>query len=88
MMETVRTAANAELSDLIAEHSLPLPASHPYDTLAEALDEFSEARVVLLGECTHGTSEFYKARAAITRRLVDQHGLPDCCHRGRLAGCG
>ena len=74
-METVRTAANAELSDLIAEHSLPLPASHPYDTLAEALDEFSEARVVLLGECTHGTSEFYKARAAITRRLVDQKGF-------------
>ena len=68
-MATARFPANAELSDLIAGRSLPLPESHPYDTLAEALDEFSEARVVLLGECTHGTSEFYMARAAITRHL-------------------
>ncbi|HEU4599410.1 MAG TPA: erythromycin esterase family protein, partial [Solirubrobacterales bacterium] len=28
-----------------------------------------------LGEATHGTSEFYRARAAITRRLIEQHGF-------------
>ena len=27
-------------------------------------EEFADARVVLLGEATHGTSEFYRARAA------------------------
>ena len=31
--------------------------------------------MVLLGEATHGTSEFYNARAAITRRLIEQHGF-------------
>jgi erythromycin esterase-like protein len=31
--------------------------------------------VVLLGEASHGTSEFYRARAAITRRLIAQHGF-------------
>jgi erythromycin esterase-like protein len=31
--------------------------------------------VVLLGESSHGTSEFYRARAAITRRLIEQHGF-------------
>jgi len=35
-------------------------------------DRFADARVVLLGEASHGTSECYRARAAITRRLIEQ----------------
>ena len=31
--------------------------------------------MVLLGEASHGTSEFYRARAAITRRLIERHGF-------------
>ena len=31
--------------------------------------------MVLLGEATHGTSEFYRARAAITRWLIKHHGF-------------
>ena len=42
---------------------------------ADAFDRFAAARVVLLGEASHGTSEFYRARAAITRRLVERHGF-------------
>ena len=42
---------------------------------AEAFDRFADARIVLLGESSHGTSEFYRARAAITRRLVERHGF-------------
>ena len=38
-------------------------------------DRFAQARVVLLGEASHGTSEFYLARDAITRRLVEAHGF-------------
>src|SRR3546814_9738604 len=34
---------------------------------------YGDARVVLRGEARHGTSEFYLARAAITRRLVERH---------------
>ena len=30
---------------------------------------------MLLGEASHGTSEFYRARAAITRRLIERHGF-------------
>lgn len=40
-----------------------------------AFDRFGTARVVLLGEASHGTSEFYRARAAITRRLIETHGF-------------
>jgi erythromycin esterase-like protein len=31
--------------------------------------------VVLIGEATHGTSEFYRLRAAITRRLIEREGF-------------
>jgi erythromycin esterase-like protein len=30
---------------------------------------------VLLGEATHGTSEFYRARVAVTRGLIERHGF-------------
>jgi protein-L-isoaspartate(D-aspartate) O-methyltransferase len=52
--------------------SLPEP-EHP--DFAVAFDRFASAKVVLLGEATHGTSEFYRARAAITRRLIERHGF-------------
>ena len=52
----------------------PLPSLDDPD-FATAFDRFANARVVLLGEASHGTSEFYRARAAITRRLIEQHGF-------------
>lgn len=52
----------------------PLPEiSDP--AFAESFDRFGSHRVVLLGEASHGTSEFYRARAAITRRLIEKHGF-------------
>ena len=42
---------------------------------AELFDRFADARVVLLGEASHGTSEFYRARAAITKRLIERNGF-------------
>ncbi len=38
--------------------------------LASLIDRVGAARVVLLGEATHGTSEFYSMRARITRELI------------------
>jgi erythromycin esterase-like protein len=32
-----------------------------------------DARLVLLGEASHGTHDFYELRAAITRRLIETH---------------
>jgi erythromycin esterase-like protein len=61
-------------TDLIREAAEPLP--EPDDPAFGAMfDRFADARVVLLGEATHGTSEFYRARAQITRRLVERHGF-------------
>jgi len=52
----------------------PLPAIND-PAFAEAFDRFGSKRIVLLGESSHGTSEFYNARAAITRRLIEDHGF-------------
>ena len=62
------------LPELIAAAAEPLPElSDP--AFGAVFDRFGEARVVLLGEASHGTSEFYRARAAITRRLIEKHGF-------------
>ena len=60
---------------LIRQAAEPLPVPED-ETFGESFDRFaSTARVVLLGEATHGTSEFYRARVAITKRLITQHGF-------------
>src|SRR3954466_8250118 len=62
------------LPRLIAQAAEPLPEiSDP--SFGEFFDRFADARVVLLGEATHGTSEFYRARAAISRQLIEKHGF-------------
>ena len=43
--------------------------------LEPLLQRLSKARVVLLGEATHGTSEFYRLRERITRELITRKGF-------------
>jgi erythromycin esterase-like protein len=62
------------LPDLIAEAAEPLPALDD-PAFGRLFDRFADRRVVLLGESSHGTSEFYRARAAVTRHLIDRHGF-------------
>jgi erythromycin esterase-like protein len=45
---------------------------HDLDAIVEAI---GDATVVLLGESSHGTHEFYATRAAVTRRLIEQRGF-------------
>jgi erythromycin esterase-like protein/predicted phosphoribosyltransferase len=47
-------------------------ASEDYDALVERA---AGARFVLIGEASHGTHEFYAARAEITKRLIAEHGF-------------
>lgn len=43
--------------------------------LEPMLQRIGAARVVLLGEATHGTSEFYRMRARISRELIQRKGF-------------
>eukprot|EP00756_Hemistasia_phaeocysticola_P013999 Hpha_TRINITY_DN15316_c7_g1::TRINITY_DN15316_c7_g1_i1::g.90049::m.90049 len=45
------------------------------DPWAPLMSSIGNAQIVLLGECTHGTAEFYEDRAAITKRLVEDKGF-------------
>jgi erythromycin esterase-like protein len=47
-------------------------AARDYDPL---LNLIGEARFCLLGEATHGTHEFYRERAEITKRLIKEKGF-------------
>lgn len=67
-------ARNLSLAEMIAEAAEELP---PLDDPAfgRLFGRFANRRVVMLGEASHGTAEFYRARAAITRHLIAQHGF-------------
>ena len=43
-----------------------------YDALLERIGNSS---LVLIGEASHGTHEFYRERANITRRLIQEKGF-------------
>lgn len=62
------------LPELIAQVAERLPEFGD-PAFGRLFDRFADRRVVLLGEASHGTAEFYRARAAITRRLIEQHGF-------------
>ncbi|KAB7705316.1 erythromycin esterase family protein [Bacillus aerolatus] len=50
----------------------------PFDTnedLTKITEEIGEAKIVLLGEASHGTSEFYSVRAALSKRLIEEKGF-------------
>src|SRR5216110_4048874 len=55
-------------AEFVRELALPLSgAPNDHDALLELI---GDARVVLLGEASHGTHEFYFERAEITKRLI------------------
>jgi erythromycin esterase-like protein len=66
-------ATETMLTDLVYDSAHPLTGElHDYDTLLEMI---GDARLVLLGEATHGTHEFYRERAQITKRLIREKGF-------------
>jgi erythromycin esterase-like protein len=61
------------ITDLVKESAHPLTRSAgDYDPLLELI---GNARFVLLGEASHGTHEFYRERAQITKRLISEKGF-------------
>jgi erythromycin esterase-like protein len=62
------------MSELIADVAEPLPDLDD-SAFGRLFDRFADRRMVLLGEASHGTAEFYHARAAITQHLIEHHGF-------------
>ncbi len=64
-----------------AIHAIARPI-HGEGELDEIASLVAHKRLVLLGEATHGTHEFYDVRAALTRRLIADHGFAAVCVEG------
>ena len=84
MVDSARgSTTHAEIEE-IAAMATPLDGPTGLDPL---IDRLRHVRVALLGEASHGTSEYYRCRATITQRLVAEGGAgfiavegdwPDC----------
>jgi erythromycin esterase-like protein len=77
---------------LVRQHAVPLDIERAAAVLLDAIDP--AASVVLIGEATHGTHEFYRIRADLTRALIERRGFtivaaeadwPDAYRAGRWA---
>jgi erythromycin esterase-like protein len=61
------------LTDVVREAAHPLVGEiEDYDPLMKLI---GDARLVLIGEASHGTHEFYRERAQITKRLIKEKGF-------------
>ena len=58
-----------------AARGAAMPMSRGDDEFDDLLRRIGNARFVLLGEASHGTHEFYEARARITMRLIAERGF-------------
>jgi erythromycin esterase-like protein len=59
--------------DLVSERAEPLAGSpSDFDPL---IDLIGDARFVLIGEASHGTHEFYRIRAQVSKLLIAQRGF-------------
>lgn len=65
-------ATMLNLPDAIRQMAHPLNTPADYDPL---LDWIGDAHVVLIGEASHGTHDFYYERAEITKRLIQEKGF-------------
>ncbi|OBG93768.1 hypothetical protein A5697_03825 [Mycobacterium sp. E3251] len=70
---TPSRAAARTPAEVIARVAIDAPAGvPPRDALEELI---GDARIVLIGESSHGTHEFYEARAEITKWLIEEKGF-------------
>ncbi|MBK8905240.1 MAG: erythromycin esterase family protein [Anaerolineaceae bacterium] len=92
-MDAVRQQTTTErtrsLVEAVREIEYPLADNADLDTL---LDKIGDANYVLLGEASHGTSEYYTWRARLSQRLIQEKGFsfiavegdwPDCYRLNR-----
>ena len=75
--------------EALSRASRTLKTASDLDPLVTSI---GDARFVLVGEASHGTSEFYSWRSRLTRRLIEEKGFsfvavegdwPDCCRVNR-----
>jgi len=72
------------LLDEVTQLAHPLSTAVSLDPLIE---QIGAARFVLLGEASHGTSEYYQWRARLSQRLIREKGFSFICVEGDWPDC-
>lgn len=72
MDDTMNTTAHKKLIQLLNSKVKPVTEQH---FIPDILEQIGESRVVLIGEASHGTQEFYARRAQISKALIQQKGF-------------
>src|SRR5689334_7723872 len=80
----VEPEARPGLIEQIRKTSTPLRGGRDLDRL---LERIGDARYVLLSEASHGTSEYYTWRAALSRRLIEEKGFSFIAVEGDWPDC-
>jgi len=78
------TVDTAELTDRVRTVAHALQGAGDLDLL---LDRIGDARCVLLGEASHGTSEYYAWRSRISERLIREKGFSFIAVEGDWPDC-
>lgn len=73
--EPSRPSPPATVAHLIRDAAEPIAPQVATADVGALLERIGDARVVLIGEATHGTSEFYALRAEITKALIRTRGF-------------
>ncbi len=82
------------LAQEIQNFAHPMEDEYELDWL---INRMSRSRIVMLGEATHGTEDFYRIRRIISQRLIERHGFrfiavegdwPDCFRLNRYIKTG
>jgi erythromycin esterase-like protein len=74
----VWTAVAQEPADWVRKHAIPLQtveAGHGFDDLQPLAEVVGNARIVALGEATHGTREFFQLKHRLIEFLASQKGF-------------
>src|SRR5438876_3994198 len=66
----MRTSREGDVVRVMREAAHPLSGTS--DDFDELLRAIGSSRLVLLGEASHGTDEFYRTRCEITKRLIEE----------------
>ena len=72
-MTTLSIGIDRGMSAALREAAHPLTGSR--DDFDPLIRQLRDAHVVLIGEASHGTHEFYRIRGEITKRLIRECGF-------------
>src|SRR5690606_5031100 len=75
---------SGSLLNQVAHLARPL---HDAGDLTPLLDRIGDKKLALLGEASHGTSEFYRWRTKLSQRLIEEHGYRFIAVEGDWPAC-